>query len=302
MSSGAKVVTRIAPQVTVGTVPTTGWQTLLVTSNTMNAATNMTASDAITADRMAQAGIPTRVTVAGDIEAELSYGPLDVLFAAAFMNDWATNVLTVGSIKKMFAIEKSFTDINVNHLFEGCHVGAMSLDIPEQGMVKAKFTFAGLGYQNSTSTSFATSPSAPADLPLLSNVSIGDILIDGVAQTGIACVSAFSFNLDNGLQEQPCLGKGAYLGAQIATQAAVTGTVTLAYAAAAHNTWAKSLTGEVVGFEIPLEDSLGNSYVLEIPSAQLTGDIPDGGKGDLLNITLNYTGVLASPTLTRIPT
>ncbi|MEC7119304.1 MAG: phage tail tube protein [Pseudomonadota bacterium] len=302
MSSGAKVVTRYAPQPDVAVVPTTGWQTLLVTGNTLNTTVNMTASEAITDDRMANAGIPTRATVAGDIDAELQYGVLDDLISAAFMSDWATDVLSVGSTKKMFAIEKSFTDINVNHLFKGCHVGAFSLEIPEEGKIMAKFTFAGLGYDVSKTASFATTPAAADDtLPLMSNVSVGDVLIDGVAQTGIACVTAFSFSLDNGLQQQTCLGKGLYVGAQIATEAAITGSVTLAYSAASHDSWAKSLTGQELGFEIPITDADGNQYVLEIPAAQVTGDIPNGGKNDLLQLTLEYTAVRVSPTITRIP-
>lgn len=302
MSSGAKVVTRYAPQVSADTVPTTGWQTLLVTGNTLNNTVDMTASEAITDDRMANAGIPTRATVGGDIDAELQYGVLDALLAAAFMSDWATDVLSVGSTKKMFAIEKSFTDVGVHHLFKGCHVGAFSLEIPDAGKIMAKFTFAGLGYQNSKTASFATTPAAANDtLPLMSNVSVGDVLIDGVAQTGIACVKTFSFSLDNGLQAQSCLGKGLYVGAQIATSAAITGSVTLAYSAASHDSWAKSLTGQEIGFEIPITDSAGNQYVLEIPAAQVTGDIPDGGKEDLLELTLEYTAVRVSPTITRIP-
>lgn len=302
MSSGAKVVTRYAPQTDAAVKPLTGWQTILVTGNTLSNSTNMTASDAVTDDRMANAGIPTRATVGGDIDAELQYGVLDALMAAAFMGDWTTDVLSVGSTKKMFAIEKSFTDIGVHHLFNGCHVGAFSLEIPEEGKIMAKFTFAGLGYDVSKVAQFAVSPAAANDtLPLMSNVSIGDVLIDGVAQTGIACVTAFSFNLDNGLQVQTCLGKGLYVGAQIATESAITGSVTLAYSAASHDSWAKSLTGAELGFEIPITDSLGNQYVLEIPAAQVTGDIPDGGKNDLLQLTLEYTAVRVSPTITRIP-
>lgn len=302
MSSGAKVVTRYAPQTDAAVVPTTGWQTLLVTGNTLNNTVDMTASEAITDDRMANAGIPTRATVGGDLNAELQYGVLDTLMAAAFMNDWALDVLTVGSIKKMFAIEKSFTDVGVHHLFKGCHVGAFSLEIPDAGKIMAMFTFAGLGYDVSKTASFATTPAAANDtLPLMSNVSVGDVLIDGVAQTGIACVKTFSFSLDNGLQAQSCLGKGLYVGAQIATSAAITGSVTLAYSAASHDSWAKSLTGQEIGFEIPITDSLGNQYVLEIPAAQVTGDIPDGGKEDLLELTLEYTAVRVSPTITRIP-
>ncbi|MFZ3191624.1 MAG: phage tail tube protein, partial [Moraxellaceae bacterium] len=267
---------------------------------------DMTASEAITDDRMANAGIPTRATVAGDIDTELQYGVLDALMAAAFMSDWAadvlSDVLSVGSTKKMFAIEKAFTDVGLFHLFKGCHVGAFSLEIPDAGKIMAKFTFAGLGYDASKTASFTTTPAAANDtLPLMSNVSVGDVLIDGVAQTGIACVKTFSFSLDNGLQAQSCLGKGLYVGAQIATESAITGSVTLAYSAASHDSWAKSLTGQELGFEIPITDSLGNQYVLEIPAAQVTGDIPDGGKNDLLELTLEYTAVRVSPTITRIP-
>lgn len=302
MSSGAKVVTRYAPQPDAAVKPVTGWQTLLVTGNTLNNSTNMTASDAVTDDRMANAGIPTRATVGGDIDAELQYGVLDTLMAAAFMSDWTADVLSVGSTKKMFAIEKSFTDIGVHHLFNGCHVGAFSLEIPEEGKIMAKFTLAGLGYDVSKVAQFAVSPTAANDtLSLMSNASVGDILIDGVSQIGTACIRSISFSLDNGLQAQPCLGKGLYVGAQIATEAAITGSFVLAYSASSHDFYAKSLTGDTIGLEIPVTDADGNQYVIEIPAVQVTGDIPDGGKSDLIEISLEYTAVRVSPTITRIP-
>ncbi|MFK5165279.1 phage tail tube protein, partial [Propionibacterium freudenreichii] len=58
---------------------------------------------------------------------------------------------------------------------------------------------------------------------------VGDILIDGVSQAGISCLTAFTFNWDNTMQLQRCLGGGINARAILEMLANGTGSFTAAW-------------------------------------------------------------------------
>ncbi|MEE1914989.1 phage tail tube protein [Pseudomonas asiatica] len=117
-----------------------------------------------------------------------------------------------------------------------------------------------------------------------------------------ACVSALSINLDNTLQTQRCLGTSRLgPGAHIATEAAITGSITLAWSQRAWEIWKNTFTRKPVAVQFPITDSLGNQYVLDFPAVEVDGDLPNGGKRELIEVTLNYTVAKQAPTITRIP-
>ncbi|NOM41649.1 phage tail tube protein, partial [Klebsiella pneumoniae] len=109
----------------------------------------------------------------------------------------------------------------------------------------------------------------------------------GQSLEGVACVSALTVNLDNGLQAQRCIGTDKLgPGAQIATEAAVTGSITLAWSQRAWQIWKNSFTRGTVAVAFPITDSEGNRYTLDFPSLEVDGDLPSGGKRDLIEVTL----------------
>ena len=74
MSSGAKIVSHIIPEVTPGITPAIGtWNTLRLTGNALTPTVNTVASDEITASRVSQGSVATSVDIAGDLAAEFSY-------------------------------------------------------------------------------------------------------------------------------------------------------------------------------------------------------------------------------------
>lgn len=115
-----------------------------------------------------------------------------------------------------------------------------------------------------------------------------------------ACVSAISMNVDNTVQLQRCLGNSKLgPGAIIATEAAITGTLTLAWSRAAWLIWKEQLTRKPFAVTFPVTDSLGNSYEFNFPSIEVDGELPNGGKRDLIQVTLNWTVAKVAPTITR---
>ncbi|WP_411382810.1 phage tail tube protein [Pseudomonas sp. L7] len=301
MSSGAKQTSYLIPEVTPGVTPTTGnWDTLRLTSNTLSPTVNTQVSDEITESRISQGSVATSADIQGDLVGELSFGSFDKLFEAAFYGTWAGNVLTVGDTRHTFTIAKNFNDVGVYTLFKGMHVSTFALEVPSDGKITATFGMAGLDYADGESnTVAATNP--PTTSPFMSNINVGTLTIDGQSMEGIACVSALTMNLDNSLQAQRCIGNSKLgPGAQIATEAAITGTITMAWSKRAWQIWKNTFTRLPIALTFPITDSLGNSYTLNFPALEVDGDLPNGGKRDLIEVSLNYTVAKVAPTITRV--
>ncbi|HDS1692194.1 TPA: Ig domain-containing protein [Pseudomonas putida] len=302
MSSGARQTTYLIPEVTPGVTPTTGaWDTLRLTGNTLSPTVNTQASDEITDQRISQGSVATSTDIQGDLTAELSYSTFDKLFEAGFYGTWTSNVLTVGDTRRTFTVAKNYSDVDVFTLFKGMHVSTFALDIPSDGKITATFTMMGLDYADGI-TNTVTPINPPTTTPFMSNINVGTLTVDGQSLEGVACVSALTINLDNSLQTQRCLGTSRLgPGAHIATEAAITGSITMAWSQRAWEIWKNTFTRAPIALSFPITDSLGNQYVFDFPAIEVDGDLPNGGKRDLIEVTLNYTVAKQAPTITRIP-
>lgn len=303
MSSGARQTTLLIPEVTPGVTPTTGaWDTLRFTSNTLSPTVNTQVSDEISAGRVSQGSVVSSADIQGDIVGELSYGTFDKLLEAAFYGTWSeAGVLTVGDTRRTFTIAKNFNDIGVYGLFKGMHVSVFTLDVPSDGKVTTTFTLMGMDYTDSE-TAPAGTINPPTTTPFMSNINIGTLLVDGRSLEGEACVSAITVNLDNTLQAQRCIGTTKLgPGAIIATEAAITGTITLAWSKASWQIWKNTFSRLPISVSFPITDGLGNSYLFNFPALEIDGDLPNGGKREIIELTLNYTVAKQAPTITRVP-
>ncbi|WP_085631582.1 phage tail tube protein [Pseudomonas sp. R16(2017)] len=301
MSSGAKVVSHIIAEVTPGVTPGGTWDTLRLTGNALTPTVNTQVSDEITDTRLSQGSVATSIDIGGDLTAEFSFGSFDQLLEAAFYGNWTGNVLSVGDTRHTFSIAKGYEDVGVYGVFKGAHVSTFALDIPSDGKITATFNMACLDYADSE-TPIVVSPNAPTTTPFLSNNNVGTILVNGESLEGVACVSAMTVNLDNSLQTQRCLGSDSLgPGAHIATEAAITGSITLAWSKRAWEIWKNTFTRAPIGVVFPITDSLGNKYTFNFPAVEVDGELPNGGKRDLIEVTLNYTVAKVSPTITRVP-
>ena len=299
MSSGAKVVSHIIAEVTPGVTPAGTWDTLRLTGNALTPTVNTEVSDEITDTRLSQGSVATSIDIGGDLTAEFSFGSFDQLLEAAFYGVWTADVLRVGDTRHTFSIAKGYNDVGVYGVFKGAHVSTFALDIPSEGKVTATFNMACLDYTDGD-TPIVVSPNAPTTTPFLSNNNVGTILVNGQSLEGVACVSAMNVNLDNSLQTQRCLGSDRLgPGAHIATEAAVTGSITLAWSKRAWEIWKNTFTRTPIAVVFPITDSLGNKYTFNFPAVEVDGELPNGGKRDLIEVTLNYTVAKLSPTITR---
>lgn len=301
MSRGSKVVLSYAPQPS-NTVPTTGWKILPYKSNGLTATFENTESETITDSRLTSAGLPTSGQVQGDVEVEFAKDVYDDFLAGVAFNNWRANVLTFGGdTAKPFAIEVAHKDVAIYHYYGGLLVNTFSLSMSETGYATAKFGFMGTAYQNQNTTPFSKSPTASPALQKVTSLSVEDIKIDGLTTKGVACVTEFSFEVDNNIQEQRCLGEGVFAGKLLEMMAKMSGNLTLAYGQKAQEIVNKQITGATIAIEATIKFGDGSKYTLAIPKAQVKGDVPNGGMNDIIKQQLTYTVVEQAPTLTKVP-
>ena len=302
MSSGAKQLVQIAKETVIGTVPSPfARQTLAFTDISLNQSVEKTESASITDNRLQQSSMITSAEYSGELSAEAQYGAYDDLMAAAAFNAWATNVLTFGgTTRQTFSVLRGYTDIANYHTFSGLHVNTFGIDIPEAGLIGLTFGF--MGTKRTTAAVEPVGTITPASSnPRMSNISVGDLLVDGASVKGTACITAFSFNWDNSMQVRKCLGAGLEVGAILEMSAKGTGSFTMAWSTKAAELYEKQFTNGNISLSIPITDTAGNKYVLNIPKVELTAPLATGGKDDLLNTSFEYTVVDQAPTLTRTP-
>lgn len=307
MSRGHKVVISIAEQAVRDTLPVTGWKIFSRVSDTLNHNVELTKSETISKSRVASAGMPTSAAASGDTEVELIKGVYDDYIAAAAGNNWATNKLTFGGdVMRMFAIEKSFGDFGAagwHHVWGGMRVNTWKLTVPEKGLITMTFGWMGTGYQNAA-LPFATDVLDTAVEPKASNLNIKDVKIDGVTLKGRSCVTAFTFEANNNMEIKPCLFGGLYGSDILEKMLDMMGTINLSYNPASQELLDKQITGKTISIEAVIQFEGVGTYTLKIPKAQISGDLPAGGK-DRLDAALTYNVVGTNdvadlPTLTRV--
>lgn len=305
MSSGSKQGLAIAVETLMGTVNSPfARKKLRHTSCTIDGQTTGTQSDEIREELISSGEYKTSAAFAGDIVGELSYGTYDDLFSAAFHKEWTANVLSIGSLIKSFSVLREYRDSGGYHVFKGMQVTAMTIEVPEEGMVKVTFSLQGTGRDPVTFILPLGVVTPETTTKLFTNVGVGDITIDGQSMQDIACVTAFTMTIEFTTEAQKCLGKGLSVGKIMSTGVNITGSATLAWGDEAASLNELKYTDTPASFTIPLsdsEDADANKYIIHIPEATLQGELPTGSRTDLLQFSLNYTVRNQSPTLTRVP-
>lgn len=295
MARGNKVVLAYAPQTDTSEVPASGWKTLPRKSDSLNNSVELTDSETINDSRLKTAGMVTSANAEGDVEVEMIKGSYDDLIEAAAGNNWDTDKVTFGGdVIKMFAIEKGHKDIGQYHYWSGMRVNSFSLDIPESGFIGMTFGFMGSGYETAA-VQYSSSPDTTATSPKATSLSVTDVQIDGITTKGVSCVTAFSFELNNNIERQNCLGAGLYGNELMEMMADITGSLTLAYSKNTQELLDKQLKGAPVKIEVTITfNDDPDTYVLTIPKSQIAGDVPSGGM-EKLETQLTYTVYADTP-------
>ncbi|WP_416329139.1 phage tail tube protein [Raoultella planticola] len=303
MSSGAKVVTAFIRETTPGVTPTVGvWDLLRRASFGLAPTQNTNDNDEIGGDRMAQGVSLGTIDVGGDVGTKFRWNQHDAFLASCFGAEWLNNVLTMGNSRITFSVASYAEDVGIAQIARGCQVATLQIEIPNDGDITATVTFAGLDWEmKGDDTSYFTSPVDAAGALRYSFKEVTNIRLNGVDGGTGFCVDTFNIQFDNNMQTQRCIGTGsAFAGANIPTTFTPSGQVTLSWSKAAWELYKKTFTGETVPFSFTLENAEG-AYTFDFPEVQISGDWPDAGSTDIVQVQLDITAANTPPTITRAP-
>ncbi|WP_148250586.1 phage tail tube protein [Raoultella terrigena] len=304
MSSGAKRVTAWVRETIPGTTPTgIPWNLLRRTSFGLGPTQNTNDNDEIGGDRMSQGTSRGTTDVGGDIGTRFRWKQHDEFLASCFGAEWIDNVLTMGNDRIAFSIASMDSDVGIASIARGCQVGTFQMEIPADGDITSTITFAGLDWETKgDDTSYFTTPVDTAGALRYSFKEVTNIRLNGVDGGTGFCVDSFNIQFDNNMQTQRCIGTGsAFAGANIPTTFTPSGQVTLSWSKAAWEVYKKTFTGETVPFSFTLENAEGK-YTFDFPEIQISGDWPDAGNTDIVQVQLDITAANTPPTITRVPT
>jgi hypothetical protein len=303
VSSGAKVVTAFIRETTPGVTPTVGvWDLLRRASFGLAPTQNTNDNDEIGGDRMAQGVSRGTIDVGGDVGTKFRWNQHDAFLASCFGAEWLNNVLTMGNSRITFSVASYAEDVGIAQIARGCQVATLQIEIPNDGDITATVTFAGLDWETKgDDTSYFTSPVDAAGALRYSFKEVTNIRLNGVDGGTGFCVDTFNIQFDNNMQTQRCIGTGsAFAGANIPTTFTPSGQVTLSWSKAAWELYKKTFTGETVPFSFTLENAEG-AYTFDFPEVQISGDWPDAGSTDIVQVQLDITAANTPPTITRAP-
>jgi len=303
MSSGAKRSTAWIREVTPGITPPGNWNVLTRVSFGLVPTYNTEENNEIGEDRMAQGTAQTTVDVGGDIETKFRYGALDEFLASCFGKDWDNNVLTMGNDRISFSIGAYDADVGIAAVARGAQVATMNIEVPNDNEITVTTTFAAIAWDDKgDNTSFIVSPQPEANQRRYGFKDVTGLKINGV-QLGEdnACVDSFNLQFDNNVQTQRCIGNGnPFPGNIIPTTFTPSGSITLSWSKTAYQYWKAQQTGDALSFEFTLNNADGG-YTFFIPEMEVSGDWPDGGATDIIQVELSYTARRVPPTITRLP-
>ncbi|WP_213709724.1 phage tail tube protein [Klebsiella aerogenes] len=287
MSSGAKVVTAFIRETTPGETPSAGvWNLLRRSSFGLMPTQNTNDNDEI----------------GGDVGTKFRWNQHDDFLASCFGADWLDNVLTMGNNRITFSVSSYADDVGIAQIARGCQVATFQIEIPNDGDITATITFAGLDWETKADdTSYFTNPVDGAGALRYSFKEVTGLSLNGVAGGAGFCVDTFNIQFDNNMQTQRCIGTGsAFAGANIPTTFTPSGQITLSWSKAAWEIYKKTFTGETVPFTFTLENAEG-AYTFSFPEVQISGDWPDAGNTDIVQVQLDITAANTPPTITRAP-
>ncbi|MNE15367.1 Bacterial Ig-like domain (group 2) [compost metagenome] len=303
MSSGAKVQLAWIKEVTPGVTPPGDWNVLTRISNGLTPTYNSEENNEIGFDRMSQGTAQTTVDVGGDIETKWRYGALDEFMASCFGKNWAGNVLTMGDDRITFSVASYATDIGLSAIARGVQVATMNFDFPGDNEVTVTMTMAARSWDDKgDNTSYIVNAQSEVSQRRFGFKNISGLKINGV-QVGEdnACVSSFNLQFDNAVQTQRCIGNGnPFPGNIIATTFTPSGSFTISWSKMAYQLWKKQQTGDAVSLEFTI-GTVDGGYNVLIPEVEVSGDWPDGGATDIIELELDYTARRIPPVITRLP-
>lgn len=271
-------------------------ETLRFTSDSLAQDTQTSESQEVRSDRQIPDVSRTGASVAGDINAELSYGALDDFLESALCGTWQTDTPTAGTDRlengttfKSFTIEKRITDVSEYLLYTGCVVDAFSLSLTPGEILTA--TLGIIGKQETASgSSVATSTNPAPTAPVMNAVDDLTTLNEGGAT---ATLTNIELQIANSVRQQMELGTLTPSGLGLG-RFRLTGSLQAYFESRA--LYEKYLNFTATSLDFVVSDGT-NQYKIVVPKDKYTGGSAETpGNEDDVVADLEFTAMLDTTT------
>lgn len=192
-----------------------------------------------------------------------------------FFGDYVRNGTTV-----FYHTNEMFhADVTQYQYFKGCVVDTMGLELGIQGLLKASFGFKGMDYESRV-TQIGTTPSnpaAPTEDVLNASSHVATIMENNTPITGSPgnYVTSLTLNVNNNARQLGAVGVLGFIGINMGRQV-ITGDLKTYFADA--TILNKALNNTATALNFIATDSLGNSFVHDLPKVKLaSAQAPAGG-------------------------
>lgn len=265
-AQGSQAGISFIAEVAWGTAPVAQFAGVNFTSEDMSMALDKQVSDTVRPDRQTAGLIAVGAETSGGFETEFQAHNLDGLLPGFFMvADWTLDVIQNGVVRSSYSVERSHNDVGQFFLYKGMTPNTMDLSIESGSPVMCNLAFVGKDEILGQVTHSTPAATATVTDPLMSSAtSIGAITIGGVAAPS-CLIQKLAVKLDNQVEGKTGVGVLGFCDAN-AKSLLVTGEISLYFEDESY--YDDYLASTPFGLVIPMTDSDGNSYTLELPACE----------------------------------
>lgn len=207
MSDSNQTQLSFAPS-SFGTLPSTGWKSINVTSENFTYNPNWQNSGEIRNDGNVADRVLVGADSTGSFDFVTRYGIIDPFLEGVLLGTFDSNdILKNGRTGKQFAIQKHYGGPGVTkayHVYRDMTPNTLSLTIPARGNVTGTVGFTGTVFTTSTSRQ-GNDPTAASTDPIMVGSNIANVTREGGAVSPDN-ITTITINLDNQIRPREAIG------------------------------------------------------------------------------------------------
>ena len=216
------------------------------------------------------------------------YAPLvtETSVAVTFLGHYLRN----GVFKHSYSIERANNDVSQFFLYRGMVGSVLEMAIESGAPITAKLAFIGKDEQLAQTQWGTTDPTATSVKPILNAVSsVGEVSVDNVAMSS-CLLQKVDFSLDNQVEGKTGVGVLGYCSAE-GKSIALTGNISMYFNDETY--YEKYLGSTAFGLSFTVEDTLGNTYVIQLPQCKFDAATANvSGKDDDVMVEGTFVAIM----------
>jgi hypothetical protein len=204
------VILSYVPETAYGVAPAVAAKQLRFMSESLGSTKTRQRAAEIDASRQAADQVTTQFQAGGSINGAMSVGTYDDLFASAFCNAWATDVLTNGTVLNSLYLQKQLAS-NLWLRYPGAFCTGFNIGMQQGGFVTAAFNILAQSESNAIADA-----GTGAQTPAPTNKVINTVsMVSGITLGGAGLSKVMSLSLDvtnDGAAQQFAMGSTSAAG------------------------------------------------------------------------------------------